>query len=205
MHNNPYWLGLRTGYEKLELIGFNERSDRLRVIMRLEHCIGWMTRLEHCIPWITRVELEYDELTRLKRLLAPWNFLTMTSDVKWLVVIFTTDCCTIRERAPGCHWIRGWVCHRTETNALGENLLPVPGIEPEFLDCPAHSITTILTKEKWLVNSNLQAFKHLVNFCPHHLEITVQRASEYKNCPSLYEEHGRHGMRHSKSYCCVCQ
>ena len=109
MHNNTYWLNLRTRCEKLELIRFNERSDRLRVIMRLEHCIGWMTRLEHCIGWmtrlehcigwmtrlehciprITRVKLEYDEIARLKWLLAPWNFLTMTSDVKWLVVIFT--------------------------------------------------------------------------------------------------------------------
>ena len=98
----------------------------------------------------------------------------------------TDDCCTIRKWAPGCHWMRGCVCHRTEKNALGENLLPLPRIEPGFLDCPAHSITTIPTEEQWLVTSNLQAFEHFSELlCPHHLETTVQRASEYKELPIL--------------------
>jgi len=36
------------------------------------------------------------------------------------------------------------------------------------------------------VTSNLQAFKHFSELlCPHHLEPTVQRASEYKELPIL--------------------
>jgi len=82
--------------------------------------------------------------------------------------------------------MRGWVCLRTEKNALRENLLPLPGIEPGFLDCPTHSITTIPTEEQWLVTSNLQAFKHFSELlCPHHLETTVQRASKYNGLPIL--------------------
>jgi hypothetical protein len=38
---------------------------------------------------------------------------------------------TPRERAPGAHWIRGWVGPRTGLDVVEKrNILPLPGIQP---------------------------------------------------------------------------
>jgi hypothetical protein len=68
---------------------------------------------------------------------------------------------TPRERAPGTHWIGGWVGPRTVLEAVVKRKIPSPppGIEPCNPDGLAHSIVPIPTELSRLFSNEVNYVK----------------------------------------------
>jgi hypothetical protein len=60
---------------------------------------------------------------------------------------------TSGEKAPGTHWIGGWVSPKTGLDDIeGRKILPLPGIEPHLLGRPAHSLVAIPTELSQIIH-----------------------------------------------------